>query len=876
LTTELAKSDAELLAAVRSGDGDAFGELYARHADAARRLARALVRDHADAEDLVAETFAKVFATLRDGRGPDAAFRAYLFTSLRHVCFDRARRDRRLDFTDDITKYEPGVPFQDTTVAELERSYAARAFAKLPERWRMVLWHTEVEGETPAQIAPLLGLTPNAAAALAYRARERLRQIYLQEHINDTGDPACHWTAEHLGGYVRGALAGRDRVKVEAHLADCAACRLLQGELADVNSGLRGVLAPLVLGGAAPAYLAGATAKSTAAGLFTGVAAAWAALLGWLGSAWSATFGWAAVGWSRLVGAGRRLVQRYGPGNVAAAAGVAAAVAVSTALFLAALVADPLPDRAAAPPPPPPAGQLPAVPDPPIPPPAPTGSSPEPSAPISAAPPPPAPPAPPAQPGAGGGPSPAAAPTSGPPAAAPAFVIAPDVRAARLVSAGTGVVPVTIRNPALAGSPPGEGADGGGGGGTGRLTERAVAPALAAGLRLTATLPHGVRLAGPDAGDGWQCTATADGAACRRAPLRAGATTTARLPVEVAADVTGFQPVTVQISAGSQRGRSTFRLPVAPAGLHVDYATTARVRLAMTGNTLLSCALRPQCLARADNHTVPMEPYLPGRDEPGPPPGLLAPGGPTGPDGPISALSGPKAASGGTLRAPYRAKVLWAGLYWAASGPSVPGVVALHGPNGGWYAIRPDAVIGTQAYGRPVHQAYADVTRLLRDGADGLWWVATSAPTLPLGAGKYAGWSLAIVYADPTAPITDLAVYAGPLPLRRGGEVVVRAADPGRRVEVGLAVWDGDRTLTGDGLWLGDAALGDEDNIAASRVGSAVECGGTPVGCPWHTLGVDVAVHAGRADRTGLATLRAGDDPIEVGVLAVAAEADVQ
>ena len=52
----------------------------------------------------------------------------------------------------------------------------ARAFASLPERWQAVLWHTEIEGARPADVAPLLGLTANSVAALAYRAREGLRQ----------------------------------------------------------------------------------------------------------------------------------------------------------------------------------------------------------------------------------------------------------------------------------------------------------------------------------------------------------------------------------------------------------------------------------------------------------------------------------------------------------------------------------------------------------------------------------------------------------------------------------------------------------------------------------------------------------------------------
>jgi RNA polymerase sigma factor (sigma-70 family) len=217
--------DTDLLAAVRAGDTAAYGTLYERHRAATRQLAYALARDPADADDLVAETFAKVLASLRAGRGPMVSFRAYLNTTLRHVCYHRARRDRRLEFTDDLTRYDAGEPFLDTTLERLERTYAARAFRQLPARWRDVLWMTEVEGAGPAEIAPRLGLTPNAVAVLAHRAREGLRRLYLQQHVPVADRPDCRWTGEHLGSHVRGRLAPRDASRIRAHLGWCAGCR---------------------------------------------------------------------------------------------------------------------------------------------------------------------------------------------------------------------------------------------------------------------------------------------------------------------------------------------------------------------------------------------------------------------------------------------------------------------------------------------------------------------------------------------------------------------------------------------------------------------------------------------------------------------------
>ncbi|WP_163695440.1 MULTISPECIES: sigma-70 family RNA polymerase sigma factor [Mumia] len=271
-------SDAELISAVRAGDNDAYGVLFERHRDAAQRMARQLVHGP-DADDLVSEAFIKVMDQLRAGAGPDVAFRAYLLTAIRRLHVDRVRAQRRTQPTDDLERYDSGVEFDDTAVAKFENSAAAQAFASLPERWQLVLWHLDVEGAKPADIAPMLGMTANGVSALAYRAREGLRQAYLQVHLADTAEEECRWTTEHLGAYVRQGLGRRDTVKVREHLDGCARCTAVYLELVEVNSGLRGLLAPVLLGAAGLAYLADAGAKTAA-----GTAAAGSAT-GWAGSA---------------------------------------------------------------------------------------------------------------------------------------------------------------------------------------------------------------------------------------------------------------------------------------------------------------------------------------------------------------------------------------------------------------------------------------------------------------------------------------------------------------------------------------------------------------------------------------------------------------
>src|SRR5687767_6548434 len=88
------RDDGELIAAVRSGDTDAYGELFARHVDAGRRLARSLT-DPVAADDLVSEAFTKVLVVLQRGAGPDLAFRPYLLTAVRRLHVDGIRATDR-------------------------------------------------------------------------------------------------------------------------------------------------------------------------------------------------------------------------------------------------------------------------------------------------------------------------------------------------------------------------------------------------------------------------------------------------------------------------------------------------------------------------------------------------------------------------------------------------------------------------------------------------------------------------------------------------------------------------------------------------------------------------------------------------------------
>jgi RNA polymerase sigma factor (sigma-70 family) len=260
------RSDAELIAAVRNGDTEAYGVLYERHLRAAKRAASCLAHTSAEREDLVADAFTRVLRALRDGGGPNEGFRSYLLVTMRNAAISSNRGASVSLYADVPETYFPR-PGGDPVLNRWDAMTAATAFASLPERWRTVLWHTEVEDESPAEIAPLLGMRPNGVAALAYRAREGLRQAYLRAHLPDVEGQECRATVAKLAGWVRRSVPMPLGRKISRHLSACPDCRARADTLTKVNEELRASIAPVLLGASfAAAYVpvSGAVASGAA------------------------------------------------------------------------------------------------------------------------------------------------------------------------------------------------------------------------------------------------------------------------------------------------------------------------------------------------------------------------------------------------------------------------------------------------------------------------------------------------------------------------------------------------------------------------------------------------------------------------------------
>jgi RNA polymerase sigma factor (sigma-70 family) len=284
-----ALSDAELLDQARNGDEAAFTELYVRHQPAALRLA-STYRRLGDPEDLVNEAFELVLAAVRRGHGPTDAFRAYLFVTLRRRAAEHAERPagQPLDNVPEPVVAEAAGP----EMARADRDIMNDAFEALPDRWQTVLWHSAVEGRAPRELASVLGVSASAAAALAYRAREKLRQAYLQAHLLASPHPECEPHRSRLGAYVRGGLSRRDQAATKRHVSRCESCQALVVELTDANRMLVRSLLPFFLAGSTHVALAAAGA---AGGVAAGTAGKGAEAGGASGSASGGKGAWRRV-----------------------------------------------------------------------------------------------------------------------------------------------------------------------------------------------------------------------------------------------------------------------------------------------------------------------------------------------------------------------------------------------------------------------------------------------------------------------------------------------------------------------------------------------------------------------------------------------------
>jgi RNA polymerase sigma-70 factor (ECF subfamily) len=177
------ESDEVLMARVARGDEPAFRTLSRRHLPAMVGLARRILGNAADAEDVAQEAMLRVW-THAPRWQPLAAFRTWLTRVVVNLCLDRKRRAQwvAIEAAGEIVDTAPGA------VEKAEQDERARllsaAIAELPARQRTAIMLTYSEGMTNAQVAEVLDTSVSAVETLLVRGKQNLRER-LSETIGD-------------------------------------------------------------------------------------------------------------------------------------------------------------------------------------------------------------------------------------------------------------------------------------------------------------------------------------------------------------------------------------------------------------------------------------------------------------------------------------------------------------------------------------------------------------------------------------------------------------------------------------------------------------------------------------------------------------------
>jgi RNA polymerase sigma-70 factor, ECF subfamily len=168
-------SDEALMARVAQGDERAFQLLSRRHLPAMLGLARRILGNAAEAEDVAQEAFMRVW-THAPRWQPLAQFRTWLTRIVINLCLDRKRRAPWVELEAAGEIADPGPDAgQKAEEDERERMLAA-AIEKLPVRQRSAIVLTYGEGMSNAQVAEILDTSVSAVETLLVRGKQNLRR----------------------------------------------------------------------------------------------------------------------------------------------------------------------------------------------------------------------------------------------------------------------------------------------------------------------------------------------------------------------------------------------------------------------------------------------------------------------------------------------------------------------------------------------------------------------------------------------------------------------------------------------------------------------------------------------------------------------------
>ena len=179
--------EAGLIARAIENDPAAVRLIMQRHNRRLYRIARSVVRDDGEAEDIVQEAYGRAFTHLREFRG-DSSIGTWLARIVLNEALGRLRRRHEtVDWELMETQHRAGAqiihfplgaaqPDPERTMAQREITVILqRAIDDLPDAFRLVLVARAVEGMSIEDTAELLGILPETVKTRLHRARALLR-----------------------------------------------------------------------------------------------------------------------------------------------------------------------------------------------------------------------------------------------------------------------------------------------------------------------------------------------------------------------------------------------------------------------------------------------------------------------------------------------------------------------------------------------------------------------------------------------------------------------------------------------------------------------------------------------------------------------------
>lgn len=175
--------DVQWMLAFRDGENAAFDRLFDRWAGRLLRYLERMLRESATAEELVQEAFLRVYRA-RDRYQPDAKFSTWLYRIATNLALNELRRPSRRDPHESLEAdtarpvVSQATPTDDRVHARWLGTQVESALQALPERQRVALWLSAVEGHSYADVAEALDVTEKAVKSLVHRARATLTERF--------------------------------------------------------------------------------------------------------------------------------------------------------------------------------------------------------------------------------------------------------------------------------------------------------------------------------------------------------------------------------------------------------------------------------------------------------------------------------------------------------------------------------------------------------------------------------------------------------------------------------------------------------------------------------------------------------------------------